>query len=502
MNEAERETGYSHMPFGPSARVKGLALTFDDVLLAPRFSLVLPSEVSLRTRLAGEIFLNLPLISAAMDTVTESKMAIAMAREGGLGIIHKGLSIKRQVEEVTLVKRSQSGQITKPYTLMPSQRLSDVRALMAEKGISGVPIIGAGGKLVGLVTKRDIGFFGDDDNPVIADFMLKENLVTAGPDTTLDQAKAILQQHRIEKLLLVDDNGILRGLITFRDIRNVKEYPLATRDVKGRLTVGAAVGVSADFAERVAALVEAGADVLCLDSSHGHSHGVIDAVSRIKARYDTLPLIAGNVCTMGGASALSKAGADAIKVGVGPGSICTTRVVNGCGMPQISAILEAVKGADTIPIIADGGIRYSGDIVKALAAGASTVMLGSLLAGTLEAPGEEQRIGGKVHKVYRGMGSESAMKKSGADRYFQEGANKFVPEGIEGVVPLKGWLSEVIYQQVGGIRSGMGMLGAKDIRSLWEAEFVQVTQAGVRESHPHDVLITKEASNYPVGGND
>jgi IMP dehydrogenase len=481
-------------------KIVGTALTFDDVLLVPAKSTVLPNQVDLRTRLVGGIHLNIPLISAAMDTVTGSQTAITMARLGGLGIIHKGYPIDKQAAKVSKVKRSQSGQITKPYYLGPSARLNDVRRLMEEHNISGVPIVEKGKKLIGLVTKRDILFLPESANPRVREIMKQRSeLIVAPPETTLAQAKEILHKHRIEKLPLVDDHDVLFGLITVKDILKEVQYPQAVRDSKGRLLVGAAIGAGTDLKERTAALVDAGVDVLCLDSSHGHSLGVLEAAKWVKSKYPAVPLIGGNIATYQGAKDLIASGVDAVKVGMGPGSICTTRVVTGGGMPQITAIMEAARAAreHDIPVIADGGIQFSGDISKALAAGADTVMIGSLFAGTEESPGETVLVEGRSYKVYRGMGSIDAMKESGGERYFQENAAKMVAEGIVGRVPFRGSLSEVIFQLIGGLRSGMGLAGSANIEELQQAKLVQVTSAGVRESHPHDVVITKEAPNYP-----
>lgn len=482
-------------------RTLGKALTFDDLLLVPAKSKVLPANVVLRTKLTQDITLNIPLISAAMDTVTESQAAITIARLGGLGIIHKGCSVAKQAEEVNLVKRWQSGQITKPHYLGPRASLASVRRMMAEHNISGVPIVEKG-RLVGLITKRDILLLVDDRGLRVEDIMNKKprkKLITAPPDTDLDQAKKILHRFRIEKLPLVDEKGRLVGLITVKDILKRVQYPLAVQDEKGRLLVGAAIGVSDDLKERAAALVKAGVDVLCLDSSHGHSEGVEKAVYWVKEKYPEVPLIAGNISTYQGAKDLFIAGADVVKIGQGPGSICTTRVVTGGGMPQVTAVEGAVRAAREFgkTAIADGGIKYSGDITKALAAGADLVMIGSLFAGTEESPGEMVLFEGRTYKVYRGMGSIDAMKESGGDRYFQENAVKLVAEGIVGRVPYRGPLSEVIFQLLGGVRSGMGLVGAANIQELWEAKFVEITSAGVQEGHPHGVDITKEAPNYP-----
>jgi len=482
-------------------RILCKALTFDDLLLVPAKSKVLPANVVLKTKLTQKITLNIPLISAAMDTVTESKTAITIARRGGLGIIHKGCLIAKQADEVNLVKRWQSGQIIKPHCLGPKASLASVRRMMAEHNISGVPIV-EGGRLIGLITKRDILFLPDDRKlqaEVIMRRKPRKKLITASPDTDLDQAKKILHKYRIEKLPLVDEESRLVGLITVKDILKSVQYPLAVKDEKGRLLVGAAIGASADLKERASALVKAGVDVLCLDSSHGHSEGVIKAVYWVKEHYPEVPLIAGNISTYQGAKDLFDAGADVIKIGQGPGSICTTRVVTGGGMPQVTAVEEAVRAARESgkTAIADGGIKYSGDITKALAAGADLVMIGSLFAGTEESPGERVLIEGRSYKVYRGMGSIDAMKEGGADRYFQENVVKLVAQGIVGRVPYRGPLSDVIDQLLGGVCAGMGLVGAANIQELWQTQFVEVTSAGVQESHPHDVIITKEAPNYP-----
>ena len=475
------------------------AYTFDDVLLVPNKSEVLPREVSLRTNLTKTIKLNIPLISAGMDTVTEAKMAIAMAREGGLGIIHKNMTIAQQATEVDKVKRQENGVITDPIFLSPDETLQDAENLMAKYRISGVPIT-VDGKLVGILTNRDTTFE-TDFSKKIGDVMTKENLITAPPTTTIDEAKELLREHKIEKLPLVDDEGYLKGLITIKDIEKTKEYPNAAKDSKGRLLCGAAVGVTADMFERVDALVKANVDVITLDTAHGHSKGVLDAVSKIKAKYPELQIIAGNVATAEATEDLIKAGADCVKVGIGPGSICTTRVVAGVGVPQLTAVMDCAEVGRKygVPIIADGGIKYSGDIVKALAAGAEVAMMGSLFAGCDEAPGEVEIYQGRNYKVYRGMGSLAAMACGSKDRYFQEGNKKLVPEGVEGRIAYKGYVSETIYQLIGGIKSGMGYLGSKDLNTLYEtATFVVQTSAGLRESHPHDINITKEAPNYSV----
>ena len=474
-------------------------LTFDDVLLIPAASDVLPADIDLHTRLTRKITLNIPLMSAAMDTVTESRMAIAIAREGGIGIIHKNMSIGAQAEQVDMVKRSENGVITNPFFPAPGHTLEEANELCAKYKISGVPICD-NGKLIGIITNRDMKFE-TDMSKLVDHVMTKENLVTAPEGTTLAEAKEILRKHKIEKLPIVDSEYRLKGLITIKDIDKAQVYPNSARDEKGRLLVGAAIGVTSDILDRVAALVEAGVDVLVLDSAHGHSHNIIECVKRVKALYPDVQLIAGNVATAEGTRALIEAGADCVKIGIGPGSICTTRVVAGIGVPQITAIYDAARVAKEydIPIIADGGIKYSGDIAKAIAAGGDVVMLGSLLAGCEESPGETEVYQGRQFKVYRGMGSLGAMAKGSKDRYFQEGNKKLVPEGVEGRVPYKGPASETIFQMMGGLRSGMGYCGCGSITELQErAQFVQITAAGLRESHPHDIYITKEAPNYTV----
>ena len=476
------------------------ALTFDDVLLTPGYSEVLPAHVHLRARLAGDLWLNIPILSAAMDTVTEARLAIALAREGGIGIIHRNMSAVDQAKEVDKVKRSESGMIVDPIILPPSALLREAEALMSRYHISGVPITEEG-KLVGILTNRDVRFVEDLDRPVY-EYMTRENLVTAPIGTTLEQAKAILSKHRVEKLPLVDERGYLKGLITVKDIQKKIDYPHRAIDGRGRLLVGAAVGVGADAKDRVSALYHAGVDVIVIDTAHGHSRNVLRAVEQIKAMAPELLVIAGNVVTAAAVHDLISAGASAVKIGVGAGSICTTRVVSGAGMPQITAILDCVEEARKhgIPTIADGGTKYSGDIVKALAAGADTVMLGSLLAGLDECPGELVIYEGRYYKDYRGMGSLGAMQGHGRDRYgsAQDNSNKLVPEGIEGRVAYKGTLSEYVYQLMGGLRSGMGYVGAATLEELREkARFVRITNAGLVESHPHDVMITKEAPNYP-----
>ncbi len=474
-------------------------LTFDDVLLIPAESQVLPGDVDVTTQLTRSIRINIPITSAAMDTVTEHRLAIALAREGGVGFIHKNMSIEAQAEMVRKVKRSESGMITDPITMGPDKTVGDALDLMAEYRISGIPITSPDGDLIGIVTNRDLRFETDRSRP-IRDLMTTRNLITVPEGTTLEQAKQILHEHRIEKLLVVDRRGKLSGMITVKDIMKQIEYPNACKDAQGRLRVGAAIGSSGDYLERADALVRVGADVLAIDTAHGHSRGVLEAVLRIRERYPEVQLVAGNVSTGAATAALCERGVDAVKVGQGPGSICTTRVVTGAGMPQITAITECARVAARfgVPIIADGGIRYSGDIAKAIAAGASTVMIGSLLAGTEESPGETILYEGRSYKSYRGMGSIGAMQHGSGDRYFQGGAGrKLVAEGIEGRVPYKGPLSDTIFQLVGGLRSGMGYVGAKDIESMRrDARFIRISMAGLIESHPHDVTITKEAPNY------
>lgn len=475
-------------------------LTFDDVLLMPAKSDVIPKEVDTSTYITEITKLNIPILSAAMDTVTTAKLAIALAREGGVGIIHKNMSIEEQAMEVDKVKRSEHGVIVDPFYLSPQHKVYDAMALMEKYRISGVPIVDENGKLVGIITNRDVRFETNFDQP-IANVMTSENLVTAPVGTTLEQAQEILRKHKIEKLPLVDENGKLKGLITIKDIEKAIQYPNAAKDRNGRLLAGAAVGIARDTMDRVDALVNAKVDVIAVDTAHGHSTRVIDTVRTIKNKYPNLQLIAGNVATAEATRELIEAGADCVKVGIGPGSICTTRVVAGIGVPQITAVYECAKEADkyNIPIIADGGIKYSGDIAKAIAAGASAVMIGSLLAGTEESPGEMEIYQGRSFKVYRGMGSLGAMAAGSKDRYFQEDSSKFVPEGVEGRVPYKGPLSETIFQLMGGLRSGMGYCGCHTIEELrTKARFIRITNAGLKESHPHDVYITKEAPNYSV----
>ncbi len=480
-----------------SSKIVKEGLTFDDVLLIPQKSDVLPNDVSLKTKLSDKISLNLPLMSSAMDTVTESRMAIAMAREGGIGIIHKNMSIEEQALHVDKVKRSEHGVITDPFFLAPDNLVKEALALMEKYRISGVPIT-KDGKLVGILTNRDLRFESDYEQP-ISNIMTKDGLVTAPVGTSLDDAQKILGKHRIEKLPIVDENGYLKGLITIKDIEKSIQYPNSARDANGRLLVGAAVGVADGTMERIAALVEARADVITIDTAHGHSAGVLKRVEQIRSKYPGVTLVAGNVATAAATEALIKSGADVVKVGIGPGSICTTRVVAGIGVPQLTAVLDCAEMADKLGrrIIADGGIKYSGDIVKALAAGASAVMVGSLLAGTLESPGEVELYQGRSFKVYRGMGSLGAMAAGSSDRYFQEGTRKFVPEGVEGRVPYRGSVAEVIYQLKGGLRSGMGYCGKATIEELrTKSEFVRITNASLIESHPHDISISKEAPNY------
>ncbi|MCI5753888.1 MAG: IMP dehydrogenase [Clostridiales bacterium] len=481
-----------------AAKFVGEGLTYDDVLLVPAESSVLPADVSLRTNLTKKVHLNIPIMSAAMDTVTEYRMAIAMAREGGIGVIHKNMTIDRQAEQVDQVKRSENGVITNPFYLGPDNSLGEADALMAKFRISGVPIVDETGRLIGIITNRDMKFE-EDMNRRIREVMTSEGLVTAREGTTLSEARAILHKHKIEKLPIVDENLHLKGLITIKDIEKRITYPNAAKDDRGRLLCAAAIGVTKDMLDRAGMLLDAGADVLVLDSAHGHSHNIMNAVSRLKERFPDCQVVAGNVATAAGTEALIKAGADCVKVGIGPGSICTTRVIAGIGVPQLTAVLESAAMGDKygVPVIADGGIKYSGDIVKALAAGGSVVMLGSLLAGCDEAPGENEIFQGRRFKVYRGMGSLGAMAKGSKDRYFQEDNKKLVPEGVEGRVPYRGSLADTVFQMTGGLRSGMGYCGAPDIETLRRrSQFVRITGAGLRESHPHDISITKEAPNY------
>ena len=484
-------------------KIRGEAVTYDDVLLLPAKSHTLPRDVDVRTRLSRNIALNIPLVSAAMDTVTGSEMAIAMAREGGIGILHKNMSIARQAEEVDRVKRSESGMIMDPVTVQEHERVRDVLRLMNRYRISGIPVIDSQRKLIGIITNRDLRFEPDEEQPV-AEIMTKENLVTAPVGTKLDQAERILQKHKIEKLPVVDKAGVLKGLITFKDIQKKRKHPNASKDQHGRLRVGAAVGVTSDTVDRVAMLIKAGVDLIIVDTAHGHSRGVIDMVKRLRQRFPGLELVAGNVGTGEATRDIIRAGVDAVKVGIGPGSICTTRVVAGVGVPQVTAILECSKVAarSHIPLIADGGIKQTGDIAKAIAAGADTVMIGGLFAGVDESPGEKVLYEGRSYKLYRGMGSIEAMREGSKDRYFQDTEDdiqKLVPEGIEGRVPYKGPLGDTVYQMIGGLRSAMGYCGARSIAEMKaKARFVKMTDAGLRESHPHDITITKEAPNYHV----
>ena len=483
-----------------SSRFVGEGLTFDDVLLVPSESDILPADVELGTWLTNKIRLNVPVMSAAMDTVTEYRMAIAVAREGGIGVIHKNMSIEHQAEQVDLVKRSENGVITNPFYLSSGDTLGDADALMAKFRISGVPIVDENGKLIGIITNRDMKFETDMSRR-IDEVMTKTGLVTGLVGTTLDEAKAILQKNRIEKLPIVDKDYKLRGLITIKDIEKVLKYPNSAKDASGRLLCAAAIGVTNDVLDRTGALIDAGVDVLVLDSAHGHSANIMRTVEKVKAKYPDAQLVAGNVATAEATEALIKAGADCVKVGIGAGSICTTRIVAGIGMPQVSAVLQCAEMGDKygIPVVSDGGIKYSGDIVKALAAGAKTVMLGSMLAGCEEAPGDTEVFQGRQFKVYRGMGSMGAMACGSRDRYFQQNNKKLVPEGVEGRVPFRGPVSETIYQMMGGLRSGMGYVGAHNIEQLrTQSKFVRITSAGLKESHPHDIYITKEAPNYTM----
>jgi IMP dehydrogenase len=486
--------------FDFAQKIIGEGLTYDDVLLVPAHSAVLPREVNITSKITRNIAINVPIVSAAMDTVTEARLAIAIAQQGGIGILHKNLTIAQQAAEVRKVKRSESGMIIDPITLPQTARLHHALEIMQEQKIGGIPIIDENGKLVGIVTNRDLRFETNLQKPV-TDIMTTKNLITTTKGTTLQAAEQILKQHKIEKLPVIDPNGKLIGLITYRDILKTENHPLACKDNLGRLIVGAAVGVTPDMIERMQALVAAGVDVITIDTAHGHAQGVINAVAQARKQFEHLQIVAGNIATGAAATALAHAGADAVKVGIGPGSICTTRIVAGVGMPQLSAIIQvanALKNTD-IAIIADGGIRYTGDIVKALAAGADCIMAGSLFAGVDESPGETIIYEGRKFKSYRGMGSIEAMKQGSKDRYFQDAEDeikKLVPEGIEGRVPYKGKLSEVIYQYIGGLKAGMGYCGAANIAQLKQAQFVRITSAGFRESHPHGVAITKEAPNY------
>ncbi len=484
----------------PVNKIIGEGLTFDDVLLSPAFSQVLPREVNTQTRLTKEISLNIPMISSAMDTVTEATLAIALAREGGMGILHKNMSIEKQAEEVRKVKRSESGLIIDPITLDVNATIGDALKLMKENKIGGIPIIDAGKKLVGILTNRDLRFETDKKRR-IQEVMTKDNLVVAPEGTDLKKAETILRKHKVEKLPVVKKDGTLIGLITYRDILQVRSHPYAVKDTFGRLRVGAALGITKDMLDRAAALQQIGVDVVCLDSAHGHSKGVIEALKSVKKTFKNLQVIAGNIGTASGAKALADAGADAVKVGIGPGSICTTRIVAGAGVPQITAIMEAYSSLKNagVPLIADGGIRYTGDMVKALAAGADTVMMGSIFAGVEESPGDTIIYEGRKFKEYRGMGSIGAMTQGSGDRYFQDvedDIKKLVPEGIEGRVAFKGYLKEVVQQFTGGLRAGMGYCGAKDLAALKASSFIKITNAGMRESHAHDIEITKEAPNY------
>lgn len=475
-------------------------LTFDDVLLIPRKSEVLPREVDVSTKLGPNLHLNIPLVSAGMDTVTESALAIAIAREGGIGVIHKNMSIEQQAEEVDRVKRSESGVITNPFSLTPEHHVYDAEELMSKYRISGVPIVDESNKLVGILTNRDLRFV-HDYSTKIKEVMTKDNLVTAPVGTTLAEAEGILQKYKIEKLPLVDENYQLKGLITIKDIEKAIQFPNAAKDSQGRLVVGAAIGITKDTFERTAALVEAEVDMIVVDSAHGHSKNIIETVRKLRETYPDLLIVAGNVATGEATRDLIEAGASVIKVGIGPGSICTTRVIAGIGVPQITAIYDCATVANeyNVPIIADGGIKYSGDITKAIAAGASAVMIGSLFAGTEESPGESEIYQGRRFKVYRGMGSIAAMKSGSKDRYFQENESKLVPEGIEGRVAYKGPLKDTIHQLIGGLRSGMGYCGTRNLEELrMDTQFIRITNAGLRESHPHDVQITKEAPNYSL----
>lgn len=476
-------------------------LTFDDVLLIPAESDVLPRDINLKTKLVDKVMLNTPLMTAAMDTVTEARMAIAIAREGGIGIIHKNMSIEKQADEVDKVKRSENGVIVNPFYLSPEHFVFDADELMGKYKISGVPICEADGKLVGILTNRDLRFMNDYSVKIKEVMTKREDLVVAPVGTTMQQAQEILRRHKIEKLPIVDDDFYLRGLITIKDIEKAVQYPNSARDANGRLLCGAAIGVTSDVLDRARALIEAQVDVLVLDSAHGHSHNIIECVKKVKAAFPEIPVIAGNIATGEAAKALIEAGADAVKVGIGPGSICTTRVVAGIGVPQITAVYDVscVASRYGIPVIADGGIKYSGDIAKAIAAGANVVMLGSLLAGCEESPGESEIYQGRQFKVYRGMGSLGAMAKGSKDRYFQEDNKKLVPEGVEGRVPYKGSVADTVYQLLGGLRAGMGYCGCHNIEEMHEkAQFVKITGAGLKESHPHDIYITKEAPNYSV----
>ena len=481
-------------------KIIGESLTFDDVLVVPAYSEILPREVTTTTKLTRELSINIPIVSAAMDTVTESGLAIVLAQVGGIGILHKNMSIEKQALEVRRVKRSESGMIVDPITLNPDDTIGTALEIMKENKIGGIPVVTKGKKLVGILTNRDLRFE-HDRGRLVKDVMTSENIVTAPEGTSLQEAEEILKQHRIEKLPVVDKNGVITGLITYKDILKHSDNPLANKDSLGRLMVGAAVGIKAETLERVEALVAAGVDVITIDTAHGHSMYVAQELKRVKAKFPDLQIIVGNVATGAAAKHLADAGADAVKVGVGPGSICTTRIIAGIGVPQLSAIMDAAQALNGtgVPIIADGGIRYSGDIVKAIVAGASTIMAGSMFAGVQESPGETIIYEGRKVKSYRGMGSIEAMKQGSKDRYFQDAEEeiaKLVPEGIVGIVPFKGSLKEIVYQHVGGLKAGMGYCGARTIEELQKAQFVRISGAGVRESHPHDVTITKEAPNY------
>ncbi len=484
-------------------KIKGDALTYDDVLLSPRYSEVMPRDANLKTKLTKAINLNVPLLSAAMDTVTEARMAIAMAREGGLGVIHKNMSITRQAEQVDRVKRSESGMIQKPITLTSDKSVGDALDLMAKFHISGIPIVDKKNRLIGIITNRDLRFNPNPDTK-IDKFMTTGELITVPVGTTLNEAEKLLQQHRIEKLPVVDEDNILKGLITFKDIQKKKKHPNACKDSHGRLRVGAAVGVSLDSIERVSELIKAGVDAVFVDTAHGHTKSVLETVSKIKSKFEDLSVIAGNIATAEAAKALIGAGADGLKVGIGPGSICTTRVIAGVGVPQLTAVMETASVAhkEEIPVIADGGIKQTGDIAKAIAGGADSIMVGGLLAGHEESPGEKIRYEGRVYKIYRGMGSIGAMNKGSADRYYQDmeaDISKLVPEGIQGRVPYKGKVADTVYQMVGGLRASMGYCGCGNIEEMKKfAKFVRMTSAGLNESHPHDVAITQESPNYFV----
>ncbi|NEN25193.1 IMP dehydrogenase [Cryomorpha ignava] len=485
-----------------SSKILGEGLTYDDVLLVPAYSEVLPREVNITSRFSKNIILNTPIVSAAMDTVTGADMAIAIAQQGGIGVVHKNMSIEAQAREVRKVKRSESGMIQDPITLIETALVGDALQIMAEHSIGGIPVIDADKKLVGIVTNRDLRFQKDKKKPV-SEIMTRENLITATKGTTLQQAEITLQEYKIEKLPVIDKDNRLIGLITYRDIIKVRKHPNSCKDTYGRLRVAAAIGVTADVLDRAGALVKAGVDALIIDTAHGHTRGVVAVLKDVKAKFPKIDVVVGNIATAEAAQFLADAGADGIKVGIGPGSICTTRVVAGVGMPQFTAVLEVAAAlADRdIPLIADGGISYTGDLVKALAAGASSVMIGSLFAGVEESPGETIIYEGRKFKSYRGMGSIEAMQKGSSDRYFQEDADdisKLVPEGISGRVPYKGTLAEVMYQLIGGLRAGMGYCGAENIKKLGDAKFIRITNAGIRESHPHDILITREAPNYSI----